>query len=138
MFQENLDKSIGLLLKANGHELVKQNADCIFYVKRLSDGLAFHVRCFHYGEYQSSVMITLFFTSENVSYENITTTTVGVQMPIIVTEPEQKWDAVNHKLLIINDDFPMDIILAAGKKVLAIEEAFGQEARDVILEELHV
>lgn len=59
-------------------------------------------------------------------------------MPIIVTEPEQKWDAVNHKLLIVNDDFPMDIILAAGKKVLAIEEAFGQEARDVILEELHV
>lgn len=137
MFQENLEKSIGLLLKENGHELVVQDADCIFYVKKLSDGLAFHVRCFHYGEHKSCVSITLFFTTEDVSYENITQTTVGLKIPITVIARDS-WLANLYKSFIENDVFPNEFMLAAGRKILAIEEALGAEAVKVIGEETHV
>lgn len=138
MFQENLEKSIGLLLKENGHELVVKDADCIFYVKKIGDGLAFHVRCFHYDKYQSSVRIALFFTAEDVSYEDITTSTVGLQIPLITTGPEVRFDRELRKFFVVNDIFANDDIIAAGRKILAIEEALGADARKVIWEEAHV
>lgn len=119
MHKENLEKSIGLLLRENGHELVEQNDDCIFYVKKISDGSFFYVRCSHYDEYKTFVRITLFFTPEEVSYENITNTTMGLKIPIIVTESD-------------------DVMLAAGRKIIAIEESLGIDAGKVIWEEAHV
>ena len=138
MFQDNLEKSIGLLLKENGHELVVQDSDCIFYVKKIGDGLAFYVHCFHYDKYQSSVKIALFFTTEDVSYENITTSTVGLQIPLITTGPKDRFDLELHKFFVVSDDFPNDDILAAGRKILAIEESLGADARKVVWEEAHV
>ena len=117
--------------------MVVHDADCIFYVKKIGDGLAFHVRCFHNGKHKSSVKITLFFTTEDVSYESITKTTVGLKIPITVIARDS-WLTNLYKSFIENDIFPNEFMLAAGRKILAIEEALGAESMNVIGEETHV
>lgn len=132
MFKDNIERTIGFVLKEKGHELVEVNAECIFYVKKLSDKLAFHVRCSHDDVYESSVRIILFFTTVDASYEDITKSTVGLQIPIIITGPERDFRTV------ISDIFQDDVMIAAAKKIIAIEESIGVETGKVILEEVHV
>ena len=91
-----------------------------------------HIFIFTSARFQKCSRITLFFTTEDISYEDIIGTTMGLKITIVITGPERDF----HKVL--SDNFPTDTIIAAGKKILVIEEALGAEARKVIWEEAHV
>ena len=45
MFKEELSASMGKFLMENGHKMIVTAKDCIYFVKRYSDILAFYIRC---------------------------------------------------------------------------------------------
>ena len=45
MFRDNIKRTIGTVLKANGHKMTELGSGCIYYMKRFSPELAYYIRC---------------------------------------------------------------------------------------------
>lgn len=119
MFKEDIERTIGKVLKDNGHKPVSVAKHCIYYIKRYSDKLGFYIRCVDNRHHNGGISIQLFFTAIQIPDDRIVTYNPGLEIHILTIYRD------------ITDEF----IIGAGKKIIAIENNIGSMS-DTILKEL--
>lgn len=127
MFKDNLQRTIGKVLKEKGFELVEIDSTCIYYMKPYSDDLAFYVRCKKESEYESDVVVTFHFTVIGLSDHDLTNSCIGLQIPVAATAPEREINKEHTKWVVVKDEFQDEIMIIAGKKIIDIQESFGED-----------
>ncbi|MDE7423929.1 MAG: hypothetical protein K2N51_09580 [Lachnospiraceae bacterium] len=119
MFKQDIERTVGKVLNDNGYRERYLAKGCIYYIKRYSDKLAFYVRCTDNRHHDGAVSVEMFFTAIQLPDDRIVTFDVGVHIEIL-----EVYFGITDKLMI-----------AAGKKVVAVESNIGKVS-SVILEEL--
>ena len=61
MFKEELSASMGKFLMENEHKMIVAAKDCIYFVKRYSDILAFYIRCKDKRKRGGGIKVDFFF-----------------------------------------------------------------------------
>ena len=119
MFKEDIERTVGKVLNDNGYREVFLGKRCIYYIKRYSDKLAFYVRCSDNRHHDGGVSVEMIFTAIQLPDDRIVTFEVGVHIEILT----------------VYFDITDELMIAAGKKVVAVESNIGKVS-SVILEEL--
>ena len=119
MFKEDIERTIGKVLKDNGHKSIPVSKYCIYYIKRYSDKLGFYIRCSDNRHHNGGISIQMFFTAIQIPDDRIVTYSAGLDIHILT----------------IYRDITDEIFVGAGKKVIAIESNMGNLS-DTVLEEL--
>lgn len=119
MFKEDIERTVGKVLKDNGYRGVFLDKRCIYYIKRYSDKLAFYVRCSDNRPRNGAIAVEFYFTAVQLPDDRIVTFEVGVHIEILK----------------VYFDITDELMIAAGKKVVAVESNIGKVS-SVILEEL--
>ncbi|MDE7205865.1 MAG: hypothetical protein K2N90_01660 [Lachnospiraceae bacterium] len=119
MFKEDIERTIGKVLKYNGYKLISLGKGCIYYIKRYSNKLGFYIRCTDNRHHNGGITIQMFFTAIQIPDDSITTLYQGLEIHILT----------------IYGDITDEIMIGAGKKVIAIERNIGNMS-DIILEEI--
>lgn len=60
MFKEDIERTIGKVLKDNGHKSIPIAKHCIYYIKRYSDKLGFYIRCIDNRHHNGGISIQMF------------------------------------------------------------------------------
>ena len=119
MFKQDIERTVGKVLNDNGYREVYLGKRCIYYIKRYSDKLAFYVRCSDNRHHDGGVSVEMIFTAIQLPDDRIVTFEVGVHIEILT----------------VYFDITDELMIAAGKKVVAVESNIGKVS-SVILEEL--
>ena len=120
MFREDIERTMGRVLKAEKYRMIILDGSCVYFIKRYSDELAFYIRCMDSRDRNHGVSVEMFFSPIETPADNILSLKTGIHIRIL-TEYE---------------DITDDIMISAGKKVAAIEKNIGSLS-NVILEELN-
>jgi len=119
LFKDNLKRTIGKVLKENGYKERILHKDCVYYLKRFSDKLAFYIRCSDSRDNNAGAMVEMFFTAIQYPDDRILSLEAGIHIHILTV-----WEELADEVLI-----------AAGEKIVAIEQGIGN-ASDTIVKEL--
>lgn len=120
MFKQDIARTIGKVLKDNGYRKIPVYKDCVYFIKRYSQDLAFYVKCLDSRDRNRGISIEIFFYPVEIPADNVMDSPAGL----------------NVKILTVHDDELSDEILtAAGEKVVAAEKKLGNCA-DMVMEEL--
>lgn len=119
MFKDDIERTTGKVLKDKGYKKVFLGKRCIYYIKRYSDKLAFYIRCSDNRHHDGAVSVEMIFTAIQLPDDRIVTFEVGVHIEILK----------------VYFDITDELMIAAGKKVVAIESNIGNVS-NTILEEL--
>ena len=125
MFRDDIERTIGTVLKANGHKMTELGRGCIYYMKRFSPELAYYIRCSDNRSSQGDISFELFFTVVDVPCDVFLTFGVGLHVKILSI-----YEGVAYDFMSTNE-----IITNAGEKIIGIENSIGGLA-PVILDEL--
>lgn len=119
MFKNNIERSIGKVLKDNKHNVIHIAKHCSYFMKRFSDKLAFYVRCSDNRHHNGAIEIRIFFTAIQLPDDGLTSFNAGMDIHILT----------------LYSDITDEIMIAAGEKIVAIENSIGSAA-DIILAEI--
>lgn len=119
MFKEDIERTIGKVLKHNGYKSVPIGKGCLYYIKRYSDKLGFYIRCTDNRHHNGGITIQMFFTAIQIPDDSITTFYQGLEIHILT----------------IYEDVTDEMMIGAGKKVITIERNIGNMS-GMILEEI--
>lgn len=119
MFKEDIVRTIGKFLKDKNYNEVCIDKCCIYYIKRYSDELAFYIRCSDNRHHNGGVSVEMFFTAIQIPDDRLITFGVGVHIHILT----------------IYFDITDEMMVAAGEKIVAIENNIGNVS-NVILQEI--
>lgn len=119
MFKEDIERTIGKVLKDKKHKAVHIAKHCTYYMKRHSDKLAFYIRCSDNRHHNGGISVQMFFTAIQIPDDRLTAFGVGL----------------NIHILTVYSDIIDEIMIAAGEKIVALENNIGNVA-DTILEEI--
>lgn len=119
MFKEDIERTIGKVLKSNGDKAIPIGKNCIYYIKRHSDKLGFYIRCIDNRHHNGGITIQMYFTAIQIPDDRITTYSPGLEIHILT----------------IYRDVTDEMMIGAGEKIIAIESNVGNMSR-IILEEI--
>ena len=125
MFRDDIKRTIGTVLKANGHKMTELGSGCIYYMKRFSPELAYYIRCSDYRSGQGDISFDLFFTVVDVPCDVFLTFGVGLHVKILSI-----YEGVTDDFMCTNE-----LMTNAGEQIIVIENKIGSLA-PVILDEL--
>lgn len=120
MFKQDIARTIGKVLKDNGYRKIPVYKDCVYFIKRYSQDLAFYVRCRDCRSNNRGVSVEIFFVPVEIPADNVIDSPAGLNVKI---------------LTIYDDELSDEILTAAGEKVVAVEKKLGNCA-DMVMEEL--
>lgn len=118
MFKDDIVRSIGVVLKEDGHKMTDLGRGCIYFMKRYSSDLAFYIRCSDNRNYQGDISLELFFTPVEIPSDSLLTFGIGVHIQV----------------LSVFDDITDGLMAAAGKKIVAIENGIGSLSQTILNE----
>lgn len=104
MFKEDLERTIGKILKEEKYNAVHIAKNCTYYMKRYSDKLAFYIRCSDNRHHNGGISVQMFFTAIQVPDDRLITFGVGLNMHIVT----------------VYSDITDEVVIAAGKKLLQL------------------
>ena len=120
MFKEDIARTIGQVLKDDNHKMIYLNWYCIYFIKRYSDDLAFYIKCLDSRDRNRGVSIEMFFSPIETPDDSILRLETKIHIHILT----------------VYGDITDDILVSAGKKVIAIERNIGNLS-NMILEEFN-
>lgn len=118
MFKENILRTIGSVLMGSGYRMTTVGKDRAYFMKRYSEDLAFYVRCRGITE-DIGMWVDFFFTPITAADDNIYRPGLGIHI----------W------ILELSGKVTDEVMIQAGKKILAIESRIGSLS-SMIMEEL--
>ena len=136
MFKDDIKRSIGSVLKANGHKMVNLDGDTIFYVKRYSDELAFYVRCVH-EKWKDQTTIEWFFTAIDTICDSIDRLSIGLRIPMITMVLENKDPLSGFPVVFATPETADNILIDIGKKIISLENSMGPLTEQMIMADLN-
>lgn len=119
LFKEDIERTIGKVLKNNGYKSIPISKGCIYYIKRYSDKLGFYIRCIDNRHHNGGITIQMYFTAIQIPDDRVTTYSPGLEIHILT----------------IYRDVTDEIMTHAGEKIIAIEHNVGNMS-SMILEEI--
>ena len=119
MFKEELSASMGKFLMENEHKMIVAAKDCIYFVKRYSDILAFYIRCKDKRNRGGGIKVDFFFMPIVIPNDDVFLSGAGVCIKVF---PE-------------GGICEGDVMLSAGRKIVALEGSMDKFS-DIILREL--
>lgn len=135
MFKEDIQRSIGSVLKANGHKMVNLGRGRIFYIKRFSDKLAFYVQCVN-EEWNEQVTIEWFFTAIDWP-ESISHLGIGLHIPLLTMILGDKEPLEDFPAVYATPETADSVLIDIGKKIVALENSMGPVTEQMILTDLN-
>ena len=120
MFKEDIERTIGRVLKDDNHKMIYLNWDSIYFIKRYSDDLAFYIKCLDSRDRNRGVSIEMFFSPIEIPADNVMSLETKIHIHILT----------------VYGDITDDIFVSAGKKVISIERNVGNLS-NMILEEFN-
>ena len=118
MFKEELSVSIGKILMENGHKMIVTKKDCVYFIKRYSEMLAFYIRCRDRRRYHRWIEVELFFMPIIIPNDDVFLSQAGICIQVF---PHGNCEG--------------DKKISAGKKIIAIEENMANFS-ELVLREL--
>ncbi|MDE5825461.1 MAG: hypothetical protein K2N44_05115 [Lachnospiraceae bacterium] len=118
MFKDDIVRSIGVVLKENGHKMIDLGRGCIYFMKRYSPDLAFYIRCSDNRNYQGDISLELFFTAVDIPCDSLCTFGIGVHIQV----------------LRVFDDITDELMRASGEKIVVIENGIGGLSQAILNE----
>lgn len=118
MLKEDIERTIGQVLKADNYKMINPSRESVYFIKRYSDDLAFYVRCSE--DRCEGLKIEMLFLPIDIPDDNLLSLEAGIHVNILTVY----WDITD------------DLIASAGKRAIAIEKNIG-DLSNVILNELN-
>lgn len=118
MFKNELSVSIGKILMENGHKMIVTRKDCIYFVKRYSEILAFYILCKDSRHCHKWIEVELFFMPIVIPDDNVFSSQTGICIQVF---PHGNCEG--------------DKMISAGKKIIAIEDSMTNFS-ELVLKEL--
>ncbi len=116
LFKEDIEKTIGKVLKSNGHRSIPISKGCVYYIKRYSDKLGFYIRCSDNRHHNGGITIQMYFTAIQIPDDRISAYYPGLEIHILT----------------IYRDITDEIMIGAGEKVIAIECNIGNMSSTIL------
>ena len=107
MFEQDIKRSIGNILKKDGYRLSILSKDCVYFTKRYSDELAFYIRCFDSRSNNNGILVNLYFVPIQRADDSIESLPVGIKINV-----------ANIKYT----EFIDEVMVAIGKKIIDISK----------------
>lgn len=136
MFKEDIQRTIGSVLKANGHKMVNLGGGKIYYIKRYSDKLGFYVRISGANEYMGRLYVDWFFTVIDSVCDSIENLSIGLHIPMLSMVFHQEVVRKDWPVTHATPETADDIMIDMGKKIVALENSMGPATEQMILEDL--
>lgn len=124
MFNQDIKRTIGMVLKANHYKLGRPSLGegCVYYIKRYSQKLGFYIGCRDNRPHNGPITIDMYFTGIMQPDDRLMNFFPGIHVKIF---------EVYHR------NVTDELILAAGKKIVAIEKHIASAAETVLNELVH-
>lgn len=118
MFKEELSVSIGKILMENGHKMIVTKKDCVYFIKRYSQELAFYIRCRDRRQCHRWIEVEMFF------------------MPIVIPDEEVFLSQAGICIQVFpHGNCVGDKMISAGNKIIALEANMANFS-ELVLREL--
>lgn len=135
MFKEDIQRSIGSVLKTNGHKMVNLGRGRIVYIKRYSDKLAFYIQCVN-EEWNEQVTVEWFFTAIDW-VESIDRLSIGLHIPLITMILGDKEPLKEFPPVYATPETADAVLIGIGKKIVSLENSMGPATEHMILTDLN-
>lgn len=137
-FKNEMQETIGIILKEHKHKIVALSPHSVWYIKRCSNKLGFYINCFGSRDRKAAgIKVEFYLTGINRVDDSISTFGLGLKIPITSVLPVQEKDESNR--VVIRTDFRVsdEQMIGAAKKIIDIEERLSEDIKDMILEEAY-